>query len=1222
MKAFLIFFAIISISCTFYTADGQFSEDFSDGDLNHSPEWQGDSSAFEIFNGMLHLKAKPETGEAMIATRSDAIDNSIWIFESYLDFDPSSRNYADVYLISDTKNLHAPLNGYFVRIGYTSDNISLYRQNGDRSTAKIIIKGDENRTGPPVRIRLKVTRDPAGNWELFSDPGLTGNYIREGGVCDKTFSGSKYFGIFCRYTSTRADKFFFDNISVTGMPAADQIPPAVDSVTQISGNTLAVHFSEPVLKYPAASPRNYQIGNNNSAWSPAVSVQLNGDIAIVSFEKNFKSGENQQLVVERLADRCLNSAGPEYFDIIARDFTPLRYRGIVINEIMADPYPANGLPPDEYVELFNASDQAVNLANWHLVGAGNEPFPTYIFPPESYVVLAGSTATGPFASPVIPWGNAGNLLNGGEWLLLQDPSGKTIDSLKYDLTWYKDSGKIHGGWSLEQINPFSVCTGPDNWTASADTTGGTPGRKNSVFALSADTRPPVLTGIKTVDSLTVLVTFNEMPLHFADSSFHLQSGSFASRVWAGPEYNQLLVRFPLPFTEAVKNTLVFQDIADCAGNEIEKGTEIFYYDRRPPAIQSVVTLTDNRIKVLFNEKVERKSASRTSGYQINPGNLYPVQVNIAGDSGVYLTFPESLNEGNYTITCREIRDLNGNRMTEETFSFGFRLPIPPGFNEIVISEIMADPTPVRHLPAYEYLELHNISGHEIRLADAVLQLGQKRRTIPEIYMNTGGYLILCPPSAGEFFGREVSTLKVSNWPAIKNHGDTLALYLSDGKLLFAIAYDESWYRSLDKKTGGWSLEMIDVSRGCAGKDNWKASVDPAGGTPGRENSVHWPKPDLKGPELLSAGAPDSLTVLLKFSERLHPENFADMIIFTDPPLDIKTKRLIMPLGNRVCLALDQPLRTGIRYHLRIDNATDCCGNLNGKTGLEASFVLPGNPASGDIIINEILFHPRSGGVEFVELYNRSEKYFNMQKLFIAIKKNGEYIRKKAVSAELHIFNPHEFLVLTKDPSILKGDYPSGNAETFLKMDLPQLNNEEGTIALLRDDGRLIDSVYYNEGFHHPLISNPAGVSLERTSLDKQNENEVMWHSAASRAGYATPGKMNSQYLPGGMPENFIRVEPRVITPGSPGIPDFVTISFAFAHPGMVGTIEVFDVRGHKIKTIANNELLAIGGSYIWRGDDDNGHGVRAGQYILRFELYNPSGQHQLVKKTVAVGRNF
>ena len=42
-------------------------------------------------------------------------------------FSTSGANYTDVYLMADTPDLSAVENGYFVRIGNTKDEVSLYK---------------------------------------------------------------------------------------------------------------------------------------------------------------------------------------------------------------------------------------------------------------------------------------------------------------------------------------------------------------------------------------------------------------------------------------------------------------------------------------------------------------------------------------------------------------------------------------------------------------------------------------------------------------------------------------------------------------------------------------------------------------------------------------------------------------------------------------------------------------------------------------------------------------------------------------------------------------------------------------------------------------------------------------------------------------------------------------------------------------------------------------
>ncbi|MDZ7848102.1 MAG: lamin tail domain-containing protein [Owenweeksia sp.] len=57
---------------------------------------------------------------------------------------------------------------------------------------------------------------------------------------------------------------------------------------------------------------------------------------------------------------------------------------------------------------------------------------------------------------------------------------------------------------------------------------------------------------------------------------------------------------------------------------------------------------------------------------------------------------------------------------------------------------------------------------------------------------------------------------------------------------------------------------------------------------------------------------------------------------------------------------------------------DCNGNVGALDTL--LFALPSLPQAGELIINELLFNPPSGGADFVEIYNHSDKYFDLSNL--------------------------------------------------------------------------------------------------------------------------------------------------------------------------------------------------------------------------------------------------
>src|SRR5688572_12346646 len=130
----------------------QFADNFSDGDFTNNPSWSGDNSRFSVESSQLRLTAPAVTDVAYLSTASAAINDAVWEFFLRMDFATSGTNYTDVYLVSDNPVLTGPLNGYFVRVGNSTDEVSLYRQSGTTKTE--IIDGLDSRVViDPVQAR-------------------------------------------------------------------------------------------------------------------------------------------------------------------------------------------------------------------------------------------------------------------------------------------------------------------------------------------------------------------------------------------------------------------------------------------------------------------------------------------------------------------------------------------------------------------------------------------------------------------------------------------------------------------------------------------------------------------------------------------------------------------------------------------------------------------------------------------------------------------------------------------------------------------------------------------------------------------------------------------------------------------------------------------------------------------------------------------------------------
>ncbi len=106
------------------------------------------------------------------------------------------------------------------------------------------------------------------------------------------------------------------------------------------------------------------------------------------------------------------------------------------------------------------------------------------------------------------------------------------------------------------------------------------------------------------------------------------------------------------------------------------------------------------------------------------------------------------------------------------------------------------------------------------------------------------------------------------FPTLNNDGDDLTFRDPTNKTIDSVNYNLDWYHDVDKQEGGWTLEIIDVNNICGAEENWAASEDLSGGTPGKQNSVSASKPDLTGPQLISVTPQSSNNLKLTFNEKL------------------------------------------------------------------------------------------------------------------------------------------------------------------------------------------------------------------------------------------------------------------------------------------------------------------------------------------------------------------
>lgn len=545
--------------------------------------------------------------------------------------------------------------------------------------------------------------------------------------------------------------------------------------------------------------------------------------------------------------------------------------------------------------------------------------------------------------------------------------------------------------------------------------------------------------------------------------------------------------------------------------------------------------------------------------------------------------------------------------------------------DIVIDELMADPTPQVGLPNNEWIELKNVSSSPInlqnwRIGDATGQSGP----MPNYILQPDSFVIVCTGSAVAAMSAFGPTISVTSFPSLDNETDQLFLRAANGMTIHAVSYTSSWYQNELKRDGGWTLEMIDTKSPCAGNNNWKASTGTTGGTPGKKNSIDAVNNDQTVPKLKRAYTTDNFTIILVFDEPIDSLKGATLANYSiDGGLTLISAATLSPAFNLVQLKTTASLNANTVYTITAANITDCKNNTIGISN-KAKVGLPVDAATGDWIINEILFNPRSNAFDYVEFYNSSNKIFDASKLYIANRNSTGVISSiKALSTSPTYIFPGDHIVVTENAENLALNYLVQNPDNVLIVSSPpSFSDDEGTVIALNFQGNVVDEVKYIDDWHFKLLDDAEGVSLERIDPAGLSQDAANWHSAASTAGYGTPTYKNSQYKqPAGIAAT-IAITPKVFSPDNDGFDDIASILYKITEPGYVANVTIFDAAGRPVRNLVRNGTLGLEGYWNWDGLGDKGQKLPIGTYVIFTEIFNLSGKKERFKNVVVLARKL
>ena len=542
----------------------------------------------------------------------------------------------------------------------------------------------------------------------------------------------------------------------------------------------------------------------------------------------------------------------------------------------------------------------------------------------------------------------------------------------------------------------------------------------------------------------------------------------------------------------------------------------------------------------------------------------------------------------------------------------------PNRYDIIISEIMAKPTPEIGLPAVEYIELHNRLPHPCTLRGWRLKLGNTVKNLPDMTIDSCGYVVLIAQKHLEVFTPFCDHIFTLSSLALTDGGQQLTLYNQHDEVIHFVSYSKFWHTEVIKQEGGWSLEMIDANWPCTGSENWNSSTNPIGGTPGQPNSIRSTLNFNSIPYITGVTMPDSTTLRVHFSKTVSADIIENDGKFrSEPALTILDIKEVAPEFSSVDILFETAVQPGTDYTLHLSGMLTDCGGNTYQSSEQIPFGRADPPEPFDLVINEILTNPFDNeNADYVEIFNRSNHIIDLKEVKVGY--GGDTLPQKAVVAVSKGWQllPKTYVALCKQKTITLQQYVCKDEKRLVKCDsLPDFAISKGIIHLTDRSLQHIDRFSYTEEMHYPKLLTSKGVSLERLYPDMPTQDENNWRSAAESAGFGTPGYENSQ-SGNNLAHNEFEIVPEVFSPDNDGYEDYTEVLCTFTEEENRVSIVIFNNRGHPVKHLANNMLCGTSARFRWDGIDDRNQSAPAGMYVVQIECWNLRTQKTIRKRKV------
>lgn len=589
---------------------------------------------------------------------------------------------------------------------------------------------------------------------------------------------------------------------------------------------------------------------------------------------------------------------------------------------------------------------------------------------------------------------------------------------------------------------------------------------------------------------------------------------------------------------------------------------------------------NDNICLKFNKDVNQSDILLKANYMLSTKDE-DVEISNVEFVNNTLVIHTKLITGEYYLTISNIHNNKGEQLTIEDIYFEYLSSANKG--DIVINELMLNPKDGE----YEYLELYNTKDYEIDLSNAEFSYnGKVKDIIEDISIPANGYLLLSSVKAHDYLVKYGNVYSLKSF-VLNNESASICIKYPNGIIVDTIKYTSDWYDPFMPKRGV-SLEKV-VPTGVNNNINWTSSKNKEGGTPGGKNNTK--KTSVSG-KLIDVQVISTTSIKLVFNKALDVNAIKDKRLFMFRPSEFFIiEDLELQDNNNVIVRFKEELERGKDCSIEIYGILDC-DKL--KIHSKLQFSIPMRYMKGDILINEVLLKPSTGGHSFIEVYNNTSCTIDLSQISISLNA-GENIK---ISDKPHMFKPESYAVFTFNKESILRAYTCGEEDKIIEVKGFPTSIEESEISIVDSKNVLIDNMFIYETITNK-ITPKEGYSFERISLNKPTNDKDNWKLCEGKR--ATPALKNSESE--GKESIEFTVENRTFKPRSTGEDNCFKVKIKNKGKTVRVTMNIYNIRIGKIVRTVVEDLEVISEALLkWDGRDDLGNLVSTTNYLVVIDI--------------------